>query len=94
MKKDDRNIKFLLEIALNEYLSPKKCIFEYGLSKNNFIKMMNEIKLSFFHIRSGSMGNGDPQLMTEQHLLFSFFFLEKFKTWTRSVGQVPQLATF
>ena len=47
MKNDDRNIKFLLEIALNEYLSPKKCIFEYGLSKNNFIKMMNEIKLSF-----------------------------------------------
>lgn len=47
MKKDDRNLKFLLEVAINEYLAPVKCIFEYGLSKKEFEKMMNEIKLSF-----------------------------------------------
>jgi DNA-directed RNA polymerase II subunit RPB1 len=47
MKQDDRNLKFLLEVAINEYLAPVKCIFEYGLSKKEFDKMMNEIKLSF-----------------------------------------------
>ncbi len=47
MKKDDRNLKFLLEVALNEYLAPVKCIFEYGLNKKEFDKMMKEIKMSF-----------------------------------------------
>ena len=45
MKQDDRNMKFLLEVALNEYLSPSKCIFEYGLSKKEFNAMMADIKL-------------------------------------------------
>ena len=47
MKKDDRSLKFLLEVAINEYLAPVKCIFEYGLSKKEFDKMMTEINLSF-----------------------------------------------
>jgi DNA-directed RNA polymerase II subunit RPB1 len=47
MKKDDRCLKFLLEVALNEYLSPKKCIFDYGLSKLDFVKLMEEIRISF-----------------------------------------------
>jgi DNA-directed RNA polymerase II subunit RPB1 len=47
MKQDDRNLKFLLEVALNEYLAPVKCIFEYGLNKKEFDKMMHEIKMSF-----------------------------------------------
>lgn len=47
MKADDRRLKFLLEVALNEYLSPAKCIFEYGLSKEQFNKMMEEIRMSF-----------------------------------------------
>ena len=47
LKNDDRCMKFILEIALNEYLSPVKCIFEYGLSKLDFIKIMQEIKMSF-----------------------------------------------
>ena len=46
-KKDDRMIKFLLEIGLYEYLAPVKCIFEYNLDKNTFNKIMNEIKLDF-----------------------------------------------
>ena len=40
-------MKYLLEIALNEYLAPKKCIFEYGLTKSEFIRMMEEIKFNF-----------------------------------------------
>ena len=47
MKQDDRRLKFLLEVALNEYLAPVKCIFEYGLSKKEFYTMMDEIKNSF-----------------------------------------------
>jgi DNA-directed RNA polymerase beta' subunit len=47
MKKDDRRLKFLLEVALHEYLSPNKCIFEYKLSNKEFTDMMKEIKLSF-----------------------------------------------
>lgn len=47
MKQADRKIKFLLEVALNEYLAPVKCIFEYGLSKKDFDTMMKEIKLSY-----------------------------------------------
>lgn len=47
IKKSDRGLKFLLEVALNEYLSPNKCIFEYGLSKEEFKSLMAEIKLNF-----------------------------------------------
>ena len=47
MKQDDRNLKFLLEVALNEYLAPVKCIFEYGLTRKIFNEMMKEIKMSF-----------------------------------------------
>jgi len=45
--KDDRQIKYLFEIALHDYLCPKKCIFEYGLSKKDFKSLIDEIKLSF-----------------------------------------------
>lgn len=47
MKEDDRSLKFLLEVALNEYLSPKKCIFDYNLTKVNFLALMKDIKMSF-----------------------------------------------
>jgi hypothetical protein len=47
MKQDDRDLKFLLEVAINEYLAPVKCIFEYGLTRTNFKDMMKEIQLSF-----------------------------------------------
>jgi DNA-directed RNA polymerase II subunit RPB1 len=46
-KLNDRKIKFLFEIGLYEYLSPVKCIFNYGLDKNNFDNMIKDIKLSF-----------------------------------------------
>ena len=47
MKNDDIDLKFVLKVALHEYLCPKKCIFQYKLSKSDFINMMKEIKLNF-----------------------------------------------
>lgn len=47
LKKGDRELKFLFEIALNEYLAPNKCIFDYGLSKKDFVELMKEIKFNF-----------------------------------------------
>ena len=45
--KDDRLLKFLFEIALHDYLCPKKCIYKYGLSKVEFKKLINDIKINF-----------------------------------------------
>ena len=45
--KDDRLLKFLFEIALHDYLCPKKCIYKYGLSKVEFKKLINDIKVNF-----------------------------------------------
>jgi DNA-directed RNA polymerase beta' subunit len=39
--------KYLFKIALYEYLSPKRCIFEYKLSKYQFDQMIIEILKSF-----------------------------------------------
>ena len=47
MKKNNINIKFLFHIALYEYLTPVKCIYQYGLSKKQFNLLMDEIKLNF-----------------------------------------------
>ena len=47
MTHDDRCLKFLLEVALNEYLAPVRCIFDYGLTKKDFDNMMKDIKLSY-----------------------------------------------
>jgi len=47
LKNDDRSIKFLFAIGLYEYLSPKKCIFEYNLTKDDFYKMINDIRNNF-----------------------------------------------
>ena len=47
LKEVDRQYKYLLEIALYDYLSPYKCLFIYKLTKTNFDKMMKEIKLNY-----------------------------------------------
>jgi len=47
LKQSDRQLKFLLEIALYEYLSPKKCIFVYKLNKKLFLELINDIKINF-----------------------------------------------
>ena len=39
--------KFLFRLALMEYLSPKRCIFEYELNKEKFDMIVNEIIESF-----------------------------------------------
>ena len=44
---DDRSLKYLLEIAIHDYLCPKKCIFKYGLSKSQFDNIIKNIKLNF-----------------------------------------------
>jgi len=44
---DDKSLKYILEIALYEYLSPNKCIFNYGLSKAKLNNLWKEITLSF-----------------------------------------------
>lgn len=55
--KDDRSMKYLFEIALNDYLCPKKCIFEYGLSKKDFKQLLADIKFNFIKalIQPGEM---------------------------------------
>ena len=44
---DDKSLKYILEIALYEYLAPKKCIFNYGLSKDKLNVLWEEITLCF-----------------------------------------------
>jgi len=44
---DDRSFKYLFEIGIHDYLSPKRCIFEYGLSKSDFKKLIQDIKVNF-----------------------------------------------
>lgn len=45
--KDDKSLKFILEVALHEYLSPNKCIFDYGLNKEKLDKIWADIKTHF-----------------------------------------------
>ena len=54
---DDRSLKFLLEVAIHDYLCPKKCIFDYGLSKVEFDKLMLEVCNNFMRaiIQPGEM---------------------------------------
>ena len=47
LKQDDRSLKYILEMALYEYLSPNKCIFDYGLNKEKLAKIWIEIKNNF-----------------------------------------------
>ena len=47
LKQDDRSLKFILEVALHEYLAPNKCIFNYGMNKEDLANIWKEIKNSF-----------------------------------------------
>ena len=46
LSEDEKDYKLLLRFSLYEYLSPKKCIFTYGLSKSDFDNLVKDIKLS------------------------------------------------
>ena len=41
--KDDKCFKLLLKIVIYEYLAPKRCIFEYGLTKDSFKNIIKEL---------------------------------------------------
>ena len=47
LSEDEKDYKLLLKFSLYEYLSPKKCIFTYGLSKSDFDNLISDIKLAF-----------------------------------------------
>lgn len=44
---DQQRAKYLFKVALLEYLSPRRCIFEYKLTKQQFDQMVLEIIKSF-----------------------------------------------
>lgn len=46
-KKDEEHSKIIFRLALLEYLSPKKCLFEYNLNKEDFDNMVDDIKSAF-----------------------------------------------
>jgi len=54
LTEDENMYKTIFKIALYEYISPKKCIFEYKLTKENFDKLIDDIIMSF------SRSNVDP----------------------------------
>lgn len=46
-KDDEMKSKTIFKLALLEYLSPKKCLFEYNLNKTQFDEIVKEIKIAF-----------------------------------------------
>jgi DNA-directed RNA polymerase II subunit RPB1 len=45
--KDEQIVKTMLRFALHEYLSPKRCIFEYKMNKMKFDNVINQIKIDY-----------------------------------------------
>lgn len=45
LREDDMSYKFLLRIALYEYLSPKRCLTEYMISKKQFDEVIENIRV-------------------------------------------------
>lgn len=45
LKKDDMSYKFMLKLALYEYISPCKCILEYKIGKTQFDNMIENIRV-------------------------------------------------
>jgi len=46
LKDDDQAYKFMLRIGLYEYISPRKCLFEYKISKEDFDNLIEDIRTS------------------------------------------------
>ncbi|ADO67402.1 putative DNA-directed RNA polymerase subunit Rpb1 [Cafeteria roenbergensis virus] len=44
---DEMSSKTIFKLALLEYLSPKKCLFEYNLNKVHFDEIVSEVKIAF-----------------------------------------------
>ncbi len=47
MYNDEQDMKLILKIALHEYISPYRCIYEYGLTYDSFNKMIKDIENSY-----------------------------------------------
>jgi DNA-directed RNA polymerase II subunit RPB1 len=71
--KSEEAAKFILKLAIYEYLSPKRCLFEYKLTKTDFDNIIKEMKQSFLKaiiqpgepvgvISGQSMGEGTTQM--------------------------------
>lgn len=45
LREDDKAYKFILRLALYEYISPKSCIVNYKLNKNQFDKLIEDIRV-------------------------------------------------
>jgi hypothetical protein len=100
--RDDRSLKYLFEIALHNYLCPKKCIFEYGLSKEQFINLINDIKLNFIKsmVQPGEMigviaaqSIGEPTSQLTLNTKHSAGVASK-TTATRGVPRIEELLHF
>ena len=46
LKEDDQAYKFMLRIGLYEYIAPRKCLFEYNISKEGFDNLIEDIRIS------------------------------------------------
>lgn len=46
LKEDDQAYKFMLRTGLYEYISPRKCLFEYKISKKGFDDLIEDIRIS------------------------------------------------
>lgn len=47
IKRDDNDFKFMYRVSLYEYLAPRKCIYDYKLTKDTLGKMIEDIRLGF-----------------------------------------------
>ena len=47
LNKDEQDMKLILKIALHEYISPNRCIYEYGLTYESFNNMIKDIENSY-----------------------------------------------
>ena len=96
-KNDELSFKKFFRISLYEYLAPKKCIFKYGLSKEEFKNLCNEVKLSFIKaiVEPGEMVGviaaqslGEP---TSQMTLDSKHSAGSFEAATGGVPRITEL---
>ncbi len=46
-KRDEKDMKLILKIALYEYLAPVRCIYQYKLTKKSFDNMISDVKKSY-----------------------------------------------
>jgi len=46
LKEDDQAYKFMLRTGLYEYIAPRKCLFEYKISKTGFDNLIEDIRIS------------------------------------------------